>query len=221
MQKIDVNQDGLITFEELSQWCTSEEQFIKSLGMLDTVLWFHLPLSFTTWKRGIKIMSFSFLSVNLPLYILLHTHSYIRWSTMKSLKVSFSRCTSTSFWSYISKFLYESSCFDLGAKAIRFLLAFPVHATSIIQQIILQSYSMLINRVWYWLLPIYSITYFDWFGSCPCWTCSWCPQCSLILLTTGNTMSNLWFYRRLVSYWSCKDKWNLFPVLSSRPNIRC
>jgi len=36
--KIDVNQDGLITFEELSQWCTSEEQFIKSLGMLDTVL---------------------------------------------------------------------------------------------------------------------------------------------------------------------------------------
>ena len=39
LQKIDVNQDGLITFEELSQWCTGEDQFIKSLGMLDTVLW--------------------------------------------------------------------------------------------------------------------------------------------------------------------------------------
>lgn len=37
-QKIDVNQDGLITFEELSQWCTREERFVKSLGMLDTVL---------------------------------------------------------------------------------------------------------------------------------------------------------------------------------------
>ncbi|XP_046454095.1 Kv channel-interacting protein 1-like [Daphnia pulex] len=36
--KIDVNHDGLITFEELSQWCTREERFVKSLGMLDTVL---------------------------------------------------------------------------------------------------------------------------------------------------------------------------------------
>jgi Ca2+-binding EF-hand superfamily protein len=38
IQKIDVNHDGLITFEELSQWCTREERFVKSLGMLDTVL---------------------------------------------------------------------------------------------------------------------------------------------------------------------------------------
>ncbi|KZS11675.1 Guanylyl cyclase-activating protein 2 [Daphnia magna] len=36
--KIDANHDGLITFEELSQWCTREERFVKSLGMLDTVL---------------------------------------------------------------------------------------------------------------------------------------------------------------------------------------
>jgi len=129
MQKIDVNQDGLITFEELSQWCTSEEQFIKSLGMLDTVLWFHLSLSHLK-KKEEKIMSFSFLSVNFSLYILLHTHSYIRWSAEKSLIVSLSRCTSTSFWSYNLKFLYESFflfSFQLGATAIRLLLAFPFH----------------------------------------------------------------------------------------------
>ena len=38
LQKIDANQDGLISFEELSQWCSREEHFVKSLSMLDTIL---------------------------------------------------------------------------------------------------------------------------------------------------------------------------------------
>lgn len=63
MQKIDVNHDGLITFEELSQWCTREERFVKSLGMLDTVLWNNTKQILNKQKRIVY-----FLLSNLSLF---------------------------------------------------------------------------------------------------------------------------------------------------------
>ncbi|XP_043270934.1 Kv channel-interacting protein 2-like isoform X2 [Venturia canescens] len=35
---IDANKDGVVTIEELVQWCSKDEQLLRSLGTLDTVL---------------------------------------------------------------------------------------------------------------------------------------------------------------------------------------
>lgn len=36
---IDRNNDGVVTIEELVDWCSRDEQILKSLETLDTVLW--------------------------------------------------------------------------------------------------------------------------------------------------------------------------------------
>ncbi|XP_043234079.1 Kv channel-interacting protein 1-like [Amphibalanus amphitrite] len=36
--QIDVNKDGMLTLEELRQWCARDPDFLRSLNMLDTVL---------------------------------------------------------------------------------------------------------------------------------------------------------------------------------------
>lgn len=39
LQLIDRNNDGVVTIEELVDWCSRDEQILKSLETLDTVLW--------------------------------------------------------------------------------------------------------------------------------------------------------------------------------------
>lgn len=54
---MDANKDGVVTIEELVQWCSKDEQLLRSLDTLDTVLWdFNLlseissiGLSITLW----------------------------------------------------------------------------------------------------------------------------------------------------------------------------
>lgn len=36
---MDANKDGVVTIEELVQWCSKDEQLLRSLDTLDTVLW--------------------------------------------------------------------------------------------------------------------------------------------------------------------------------------
>lgn len=36
---MDTNKDGVVTIEELVQWCSKDEQLLRSLDTLDTVLW--------------------------------------------------------------------------------------------------------------------------------------------------------------------------------------
>lgn len=38
-QLMDANKDGVVTIEELVQWCSKDEQLLRSLDTLDTVLW--------------------------------------------------------------------------------------------------------------------------------------------------------------------------------------
>jgi Ca2+-binding EF-hand superfamily protein len=38
LQLIDTNKDGVVTIEELVQWCSRDEHVLKSLETLDTVL---------------------------------------------------------------------------------------------------------------------------------------------------------------------------------------
>lgn len=38
-QLIDTNKDGVISIDELVQWCSRDEDILKSLDTLDTVLW--------------------------------------------------------------------------------------------------------------------------------------------------------------------------------------
>lgn len=38
LQQIDTNKDGVVTIEELIQWCSRDENILKSLETLDTVL---------------------------------------------------------------------------------------------------------------------------------------------------------------------------------------
>jgi Ca2+-binding EF-hand superfamily protein len=37
-QLIDLNQDGVVTIDELVEWCSRDERILQSLEMLDTVL---------------------------------------------------------------------------------------------------------------------------------------------------------------------------------------
>lgn len=37
-QLMDANKDGVVTIEELVQWCSKDEQLLRSLDTLDTVL---------------------------------------------------------------------------------------------------------------------------------------------------------------------------------------
>lgn len=39
LQLMDANKDGVVTIEELVQWCSKDEQLLRSLDTLDTVLW--------------------------------------------------------------------------------------------------------------------------------------------------------------------------------------
>lgn len=38
-QQIDTNKDGVVTIDELVEWCSRDEQILQSLETLDTVLW--------------------------------------------------------------------------------------------------------------------------------------------------------------------------------------
>lgn len=38
LQLIDTNKDGVVTIEELMQWCSRDENFLRSLDTLDTIL---------------------------------------------------------------------------------------------------------------------------------------------------------------------------------------
>lgn len=37
-QQMDANKDGVVTIEELVQWCSKDEHLLQSLDTLDTVL---------------------------------------------------------------------------------------------------------------------------------------------------------------------------------------
>lgn len=59
---MDANKDGVVTIEELVQWCSKDEQLLRSLDTLDTVLWDlkvlleirlkYYQLRFEQWQRG-------------------------------------------------------------------------------------------------------------------------------------------------------------------------
>jgi Kv channel-interacting protein len=38
LQQIDTNKDGVVTIDELVEWCLQDEKILHSLEMLDTVL---------------------------------------------------------------------------------------------------------------------------------------------------------------------------------------
>lgn len=38
LQLIDTNKDGVVTIDELVEWCSRDEQILQSLETLDTVL---------------------------------------------------------------------------------------------------------------------------------------------------------------------------------------
>lgn len=38
LQLMDTNKDGVVTIEELVTWCSKDEQLLRSLDTLDTVL---------------------------------------------------------------------------------------------------------------------------------------------------------------------------------------
>jgi len=47
---MDANKDGVVTIEELVQWCSKDEQLLRSLDTLDTVLWdLYRKLRFEQW----------------------------------------------------------------------------------------------------------------------------------------------------------------------------
>lgn len=57
---MDANKDGVVTIEELVQWCSKDEQLLRSLDTLDTVLWNLnvlskiIRLSISLWAMTIK-----------------------------------------------------------------------------------------------------------------------------------------------------------------------
>lgn len=38
LQLMDANKDGVVTIEELVQWCSKDEELLRSFDTLDTVL---------------------------------------------------------------------------------------------------------------------------------------------------------------------------------------
>jgi Kv channel-interacting protein len=38
LQQVDTNKDGVVTIDELVEWCLRDEKILHSLEMLDTVL---------------------------------------------------------------------------------------------------------------------------------------------------------------------------------------
>lgn len=58
---MDANKDGVVTIEELVQWCSKDEQLLRSLDTLDTVLWdlynyFIILVQFPRLTNPLKIM---------------------------------------------------------------------------------------------------------------------------------------------------------------------
>lgn len=74
---MDANKDGVVTIEELVQWCSKDEELLRSLDTLDTVLWDLNVLSkisvmddqlrFEQW-RGTEYREYLFIDLSVSLY---------------------------------------------------------------------------------------------------------------------------------------------------------
>jgi hypothetical protein len=60
LQQIDTNKDGVVTIDELVDWCSRDENILKSLEQLDTVLWCKLMKKPTQERRNRKEIYLSF-----------------------------------------------------------------------------------------------------------------------------------------------------------------